>query len=313
MLGKESQGMYPMKSRPDGGPSSAYVASANFISQRSDAYLRWHHKLGHPSNRILKQVLKSCNERVEINESYVCEACQHGKSKFLPFSPSNSRAKAPLDLIHTDIWGPSPVQSRSGHRFYILFVDDYSRFTWLFPLKFKSETSSVFQVFQKQVENQFNTKIKVIQCDNGVEYKPLIPIAQSSGMLIRYTCPYTSVQNGRAERKHRHVVEMGLTLLAQAHMPLTYWTESFQTAAYLINRLPTPTLQGSNPLSCLFQKEPDYKEIQPFGCACYPCLKPYNVHKFQFHSQQCVYLGPAPQHKGHKCLSTIGKIYISRH
>lgn len=130
---------------------------------------------------------------------------------------------------------------------------------------------------------------------------------------MRFTCPYTSQQNGRAERKHRHVVEMCLTLLAQAKMPLMYWSEAFQTSAYPINRLPTPVLGGKTPLFCLLRKKPDYSLIQPFGCACFPCLKPYNNQKFQFHSQKCVYLGPAPQHKGFKWLSSSGRIYVSSH
>jgi len=73
------------------------------------------------------------------------------------------------------------------------------------------------------VENKLSTKIKVIQCDNGTEYKPFAQIAQANGIEMRYTCPCTSEQNGRAERKHRHIEEMGLTLLAQAQLPLTYW------------------------------------------------------------------------------------------
>lgn len=78
---------------------------------------------------------------------------------------------------------------------------------------------------------------------------------------------------------------MGLTLLAQAHLPLTYWVEAFQTAVYLINRLPTPVLDNSTPLFQLLKEKPDYKSLQVFGCACLPCLKPYNQHKLQFHSK----------------------------
>ncbi|KAK4269211.1 hypothetical protein QN277_022399 [Acacia crassicarpa] len=170
-----------------------------------------------------------------------------------------------------------------------------------------------FKLFQQMVENQFQTKIKAIQCDNGTEYKPIIPLAENSGIIMRFTCPYTSPQNGRAERKHRHIVEMGLTLLAQAKIPLTYWTEAFQMAVYLINRLPTPILHGNSPTACLYNKEPDYLSLKPFGCLCYPCLKPYNSHKLEFHSQKCVYLGPALGQKGSRCLSSTGRIYISRH
>lgn len=200
-----------------------------------------------------------------------------------------------------------------GYHFYVLFVDDFSRFTWIYPLKHKSEKVNVFRVFKAYVENKFNTKIKTLQCDNGGEFRPIVPLCQESGIEVRYTCPYTSEQNGRVKRKHRHVVEMGLTLLAQAKLPLTYWFEAFQMAVFIINRLPTPVINHSTPLFQLLKEEPNYKDLQAFGCACFPCLKPYNQHKFQYHSKKIVYLGPAPQHKGHRCLSFTGRIYISRH
>lgn len=200
-----------------------------------------------------------------------------------------------------------------GHRFYIHFVDDHTRYTWLYPLKNKGEAINAFNIFRAHVENQFNKKIKAIRCDNGAEYKPVSQVAQSVGIEMQFSCPYTSAQNGRAERKHRHIVEMGPTLLAQAQLPYTYWTNAFQTAVYLINRLPTPVLNLETPMSLLYKKSPDYKALQPFGCACYPCLKPYNSHKFQYHSEKCVFLGPAPQHRGYKCLSSTGRVYISRH
>lgn len=127
------------------------------------------------------------------------------------------------------------------------------------------------------------------------------------------SCPYTSQQNGRAERKHRHIAEFGLTLLAQAQMPLHYWWEAFSTAVYLINRLPSQVTQNESPYSLIFHKEPDYKLLKPFGCACYPCLKPYNQHKLQFHTTRCVFLGYSNSHKGYKCLNSHGRTFISRH
>lgn len=297
-------------------PCAFSVSSIKGVSSpqllKEDEVRIWHYKLGHPSSRILSQVLNQCNFRFNsLND--VCEACQFGKSKKLPFSKSLSHASSPFELVHTDLWGPSPLQSTLGHRYYIHFVDDYSCYTWLYPLKHKGESVNAFNLFKAQVENQFNCRIKSLQCDNGIEYKPIATIAQASGIAMRFTCPYTSAQNGRAERKHRHIVEVGLTLLAQAGLPLVYWVDAFQMATYLINRLPTPVLHGSTPLFQLYKKQPDYSQLQPFGCACFPCLRPYNEHKLQFHSQRCVYLGPASHQKGSKCLSATGKIFISRH
>ena len=75
-----------------------------------------------------------------------------------------------LDLVHSDVWGPAPLSSVLGFAYYVIFVDDYSRFTWLFLLKHKHEVLSVFKHFKSLVENQFSTKIKVLRTDNGFEY-----------------------------------------------------------------------------------------------------------------------------------------------
>uniref|UniRef100_A0A803PYD1 Retrovirus-related Pol polyprotein from transposon RE1 n=1 Tax=Cannabis sativa TaxID=3483 RepID=A0A803PYD1_CANSA len=119
-------------------------------------------------------------------------------------------------------------------------------------------------------------------------------------------------QNRRAESKHRHIVEMGLTLLAQAKMPLKYWSDAFQTSVYLINRLPTVDLKGKSPFEVLYSKVPDYKFLKVFGSTCFPYLRPYQTHKFQYHSVKCLNLGYSEVHKGYKCLSPQGRIYISR-
>uniref|UniRef100_A0A803Q4P4 Integrase catalytic domain-containing protein n=1 Tax=Cannabis sativa TaxID=3483 RepID=A0A803Q4P4_CANSA len=154
----------------------------------------WHRRLGHPS---IKHML------------------------FL-FRSSNSRAKSVLDLIHTDLWGPAPVASNINHHYYIHFVDDYSRYTWLYPLKLKFDALAAFIQFKALVENQFDKKIKSLRSDSGGEYKPFIDLVQTHGIEFQHPCPHTSAQNGRAKRKHRHIIEMGLTLLAQASMPLKY-------------------------------------------------------------------------------------------
>ena len=113
-------------------------------------------------------------------------------------------------------------------------------------------------------------------------------------------------------RKHRHIVELGLTLLAQALLPLTYWDHAFLTSVYLINRLPTSSLNFDIPFVKLYKQQPDFHFLRAFGCACFPLLRPYNKNKFQFRSQECAFLGHSPGHKGCKCLSSDGRIYISK-
>lgn len=133
------------------------------------------------------------------------------------------------------------------------------------------------------------------------------------GIVHRFTCPYTSHQNGAVERKHRQVTEMGLTLLSHANLPLRFWDHAFTNAILLINRLPTTGLPTFiSPYQALYNKEPTYTQFKTFGCSCFPHLRPFNKHKFQFRSSQCVNLGPSPSHKGFKCLTQDGKIVVSK-
>jgi histone deacetylase 1/2 len=127
------------------------------------------------------------------------------------------------------------------------------------------------------------------------------------------SCQHTSQQNGIAERKHRHLVETGLALLAHSSLPLHYWDEAFLMACYLINRMPTPVLNKETPLFRLLQVQPNYSFLRIFGCACWPSLRKYNSHKLDFCSKACVFLGYSPMHKGYKCLDrSTGRIFISR-
>jgi histone deacetylase 1/2 len=93
------------------------------------------------------------------------------------------------------------------------------------------------------------------------------------------------------ERKHRHLVETGLTLLSKANLPMKYWDHAFITAAFLINRIPTPVLHNKSPYFVLLNKHPDYKALKIFGCACFPFLRPYHSTKLAYRSQECVFLG----------------------
>ncbi|GJS62085.1 calcium-dependent protein kinase 26-like protein [Tanacetum coccineum] len=124
------------------------------------------------------------------------------------------------DLIHYDLWGPAPV-SLDGYLYYVIFVDDYSRFTWFYPLKTKSGFYTVLSAFIKLVQTQLSRKIKVFQSDGGTEFvnHTVQKIFEDNGTLHRLSCPYTPQQNGRAERKHRHLVETGLAMLFHAHVP----------------------------------------------------------------------------------------------
>lgn len=95
-------------------------------------------------------------------------------------------------------------------------------------------------------------------------------------------------------------------------MPQKYWDEAFLTATFLINRLPTPVLSQKTPFEMLFHVKPDYSMLKVFGCACYPHLRPYNHNKLSPRSKCCTFVGYSPVHKGFRCLSEDGKIFVAR-
>lgn len=144
---------------------------------------------------------------------------------------------------------------------------------------------------------QFNNSVVKFQSDWGGEFRPLVQHFQNLGIHFQHPCPYIHTQNGRVERKHQHIVDTGLTLLAQASLPLRFWWDAFDAAVHLINRLPSLVTKNQSPYSLLHHKKPNYSLFKVFGCTCYPYLKPYNSHKLDFRSSKCLFLGYSRQHK----------------
>jgi histone deacetylase 1/2 len=133
------------------------------------------------------------------------------------------------------------------------------------------------------------------------------------GITHHISCPHAHQQNGSAERKLRHIVEVGLALLEHASMLLKVWDEAFLAATYLINHTPSKVLNYATPLERLFNQTPDYTSLRVFGCACYPNLLSYNRHKLEFRYKQCAFLGYSTMQEGFKCLEiSSGRVYISR-
>jgi hypothetical protein len=313
LQGPSRNGLYPIRLPTSNNKARAFVA---FLGVSTDASV-WHARLGHPASRVLQLLSTQFHLPVKgnINKSPVCISCQKAKSKRLSFPVSTRISMFPLELIHYDLWC-SPISSISGCKFYIIFIDDFSRFSWMFPLHSKSDAYIAFVKFKCFAENQFSTKIKNFQSDGGGEFTShqFKKFLETNGIMHRISCPYTSQQNGIAERKHRHLVETGLALLAQSHLSNTYWVEAFNTAIYLINRLPTTVLNDQSPFHVLLKQIPNYSLLRTFGCACYPLLRPYINHKLMFRSKQCIFLGYSSNHKGYRCLDPLtNRVYLSRH
>jgi len=313
LAGRSENGLYPLRFKNASSKFKPLLTA--FLGLRTSLSV-WHYRLGHSSFNNVSRVIKAhklptSNEN--LNKTEFCDSCQLGKSRKLPFSASTRTSMSPLELVHTDLW-TSPVPSISGCKYYIIFLDDFSRYTWFYPLHTKSETYDSFIKFQTLVETQFSCKIKQLQSDGGGEFTSLRFQQNLSkhGILHRKTCPHTSQQNGLAERKLRHILETGLTLLAHCGLSNRYWVDAFLTSVYIINRLPTLVLDHSSPYEKLFQRHPNYSLLRVFGCKCFPLLRPYTSHKLEYRSKSCIFLGYS--HAGYRCLDPLtDKVYLSRH
>jgi len=134
------------------------------------------------------------------------------------------------------------------------------------------------------------------------------------GIHHQFSCPYTPSRNGRAERKHRHITETGLTMVFHSTVPLHFWVEAFSTAVFIINRLPTLVLNETSPFEILYGKSPLYTTFQIFGCLCFSNLCDYAKHKFEQKSLPCIFLGYHTSYKGFRCLDLVShRVFVTLH
>lgn len=179
-------------------------------------------------------------------------------------------------------------------------------------MKNKSEVPHLFSIFKAQIENLLSTTLKTLRTDGGTEYIPITK--QFSQIIHQTTFPYTPQQNGFAERKHRHIIELTLAVMSHASLSSHFWDEICSSVVYLINRLPSPSHSAKIPYTELFYKNPDYSFLKILGCLCFPYTRPYNSHKLENCALPCLFLGYATTQKGFRCLHLLtNRLYISRH
>lgn len=275
----------------------------------------WHNRLGHPSTKVMRHLLSSKSVSFSPTQSidFNCNSCHCNKSHKLPFHATSLKSQSPLELVFSDVWS-SPIISSDNYKYYVVFVDHYTKYIWFYPLKHKSDVLPVFKCFRSLVEKRFNKPLITLYTDNGGEYIALKPFLQDQGISHLTTPPHTPEHNGVSERRHRHIVETGLTLLHQASIPLSFWPFAFATATYLINRMPKHNLSMKSSFECLYCSPPNLSRLRVFGCLCYPWLRPYTSHKLESRSHPCVFLGYSLTQSAYLCYELSSqRVYVSRH
>ncbi|KAM1763339.1 hypothetical protein ACFX11_002688 [Malus domestica] len=236
------------------------------------------------------------------------------KSHRTSFPPNFNKSIVPFMIVHSDVWGPSKIATLGSAYWFVTFIDDCTRMTWVILLKSKSEVSSAFQRFYKMIVVQYKRNIQVLRSDNGGEYVnlELRSFLELHGIVHQTTCPYTPQQNGVAERKNRHLLEIVRASLIAAHLPLHYWGEALTSATYIINRLPSCTINFHTPLQALTSQisSPPTPNLPPriLGCVAFVHLhSPQRNNKLEPCAIRCVFLGYATTQKGYRCYHPLSK------
>ena len=160
-------------------------------------------------------------------------------------------------------------------------------------MKYRFELLQVYSNFAKIVETQFSKRIKIFRSDNALEYTQYAfqAVLHSYGTVHQLTCLGTSQQNGRAERKFRHILDTVRALLLSAKVPALFWSKAALHAVHAINRIPSPVIQNQTPYEHLFGSPPDYHHLRSFGFACFILLQLYEHNKLEPRSRLCCFLG----------------------
>ncbi|KAK1414896.1 hypothetical protein QVD17_30658 [Tagetes erecta] len=205
---------------------------------------QWHRRLGHINFKILNKLVKNNLVRgLPLKDFSVvekCMTCAKGKQHKNPHKLKiENSISEPLELLHTDFFGPISVKSIAKKSYCLVVKDDYSRYTWVRFLAYKSETAEELMKLIPQIEVLGKRKVQAIRSDNGIEFRNHIfnSFCEQRGILRQFSAPRTPQQNGLAERKNRTLVEAARTMLIESKLPIIFWAEAVSCAAYVLNRV----------------------------------------------------------------------------
>lgn len=218
-------------------------------------------------------------------------------------------------LVHADLCGPMSIESSSGSRYFLLFTDDYSRMSWVYFLKLKSNAFDHFMKFKALVEKENGCCIKVLRTDRGGEFisEEFNTFCEINGIRRKLSSPRIPQQNGVAERKNRTVVEMARSMMTATDIPKQLWAEAVATTVYLLNLSPTKAVMNRTPYEAWKGRKPRVSHLKIFGCIAYVLDTSLSRHKIDKKFEKCILIGYSPKSTAYRLYNPLsGKDLISR-
>ncbi|GJT43882.1 retrovirus-related pol polyprotein from transposon TNT 1-94 [Tanacetum coccineum] len=256
--------------------TSSAQESCFFAKASENLNWLWHKRLAHLNfktiNKLAKQNLVIGLPSLVYSKDKPCSSCEKGKHHRASFkTKQTSSIKKCLHLLHMDLFGPVTPRSINHEKYTLVIVDEYSRYTWVYFLKKKSQAPETIMSFIKRVENQNDIKVKQLRTDNGTEFRNsiLVNFCDEKGISQNFSSPYTPKQNGVAERKNRTLIEAARTMLSGSVFSKQYWTEAVATACYTQNRSTIVKRHLKTPYEIFRKRIPNINFLYVFGCPVY--------------------------------------------
>ncbi|GKE62272.1 putative ribonuclease H-like domain-containing protein [Tanacetum coccineum] len=279
-----------------------------------DESMLWHRRLGHINfkniNKLVKDnLVRGLPLRLFENDQ-TCVACLKGKQHRASCkSKIVNPITKPLFMLHMDLFGPTFVISLMHKKYCLVITDDFSRFTWVFFLITKDETSNILMNFIKEIENQVDKKVKVIRSDNEIEFKNKVldEFCREKGIKREYSVARTLQQNGVAEKRNRTLIEAARTMLADSKLPTKFWAEAVSTACYVHNRVLIVKPHNKTPYELFRDFKPAINFMKPFGCHVTILNTLDHLGKFDGKSDEGYFIGYSLSSKAFRVYNTRTK------
>ena len=259
----------------------------------------WHRRLVHLNeDDVLRLYQKGMVEGMEITHqtaerNAVCEPCYQGKQPREPIpKETNTRTTEVLYRIHSDLCEIG--ESCEGYRYYVTFIDDFSRYTEVVPLKHKDKTLAAFKKFIARAENELGKRVVRFRSDGGGKFssKEFAEYCAEKGIVQEKTNPDTPQQNGVAERKNQTLNNKASSMLAGAHLTAKFWVSAIEQANWITNRSPSRAIHDDKtPFELYFNQKPSLLSLREFRCKAWVQIPKKHRAKFDHKSIECQYLG----------------------
>jgi hypothetical protein len=295
------------------------AAPVCLLAKVDDPTWLWHAKLGHLHFRAVNTMSKRGMVRGMPHLDHIdeiCDGCTIGKQHRLAFpSATKYRSERPLDLVHTDLCGPIKPATRGGNQYFLLVVDDHSRYMWLELLKTQDEAFVRFKKIQAYAEAKQHCRLRAFRSDRGGEFNSneIKSWCAEHGVEHFTMAPYSPQLNGVVERRNQTVVEMARCMMKSMAMPAMFWGEAVKCAVNILNRAPTRSLNGITPYEAWNGRKPTVEHLRTFGCVAHMKKTGPGITKLSDLSLLTVFVGYEEGSKAYRVYDPAGaKFYVTR-